>query len=127
VPDTTLAEMRKLRAWRTWLLIGVAFVQGAQYVLHPELPYRSDSYDSLRTMGTHGWMGLGAALIIVASYLALASPRNRWIGHVAGAVLYLTLVFAAFLSGVVPAVLALPALLHLGEVRLWAWHRRRDR
>jgi hypothetical protein len=127
MPNATVEELRSLRAWRTWLLTLVAFAQGAQYALNPAFPLASQSYRELRSLGEVGWVALGGCLMVVGVALMAAPPRWRWVAHGVGAFLYLMLAVASGFAGVVPAVLLLPAGLHLGEVRLWAWHRREGR
>lgn len=127
MPNATAYELRRLRAWRTWLLVVVAFAQGAQYALNPDFPLRTLSYAQLRPFGEVGWVVFGCCLIAVAVTLVTVPPRWRWVAHMLGAFLYLVLASASAFAHVVPAVLLLPAGLHLGEVRLWTWHRREGR
>lgn len=125
--DPTRQQLLALRSWRSWLLAGVAVVQGAQYAAHPAFPLGQSAYAALNGWGERGWMIFGAILMCVGGWLAIALEEWDWPAHIVAVGLYSVLAWANFEGHVIPAVLMLPLGLHAGEVVLWVADRNRRR
>lgn len=119
--SATAKELDGLRTWRTRLLIIVGAGQGLQYLAAPDRSLIAPAYSALQPIGAAGWRVIGALTLVYAALLIW--NRSRPAGHIAGATVYLALMFASAVNGYWPSFSILAAGLNCGEFWFWLRHR----